>query len=319
MTPRRKSRSDLWLGLTSALAFWASACGPNGFRPVETGVERPLRAVYAASKVEVHAAGEAGTVLFFDGEGVTNTSTDADPGPRVPNYYGIGAGNGRLRVVGDNGLILRKKADNYVYEDSRTNRRFLTFLQATPSVAYAGGEGGYVATSVAGSRWERVDVRAPGSAKITGAFSTGHSALIFTTDQGAIIERDRGGEFTVTTITTMTSTIPLPIFGVWSSSAAEDLYAVALGGRIFKRTAGATEWKQEDSPVGQDLYGITGTGPDRIFAVGARGTIVQWDGTSWNNIPSGTAKDLYAVDASPDGVSVVAVGAGGTMVLFEEE
>ena len=314
---RRRSRLELTGLLVAGLL--AQACGPNGFRPVETGLSQSLRTVYAASKVEIHAAGEAGAILFFDGEGVTNTSTDADPGPRVPNYYGIGAGGGRLRVVGDNGLILRKQGDNYVYENSRSNRRLLTFLQATPGLAYVGGEGGYVARSVGGGGWERVDVRAPGEAKITGAFSTGHSSLVFTTDQGAIIERDRENEFTVTTITTETSTIPLPIFGVWSSSSAQDLYAVALGGRIFKRPAGAVEWERQESPVNQDLYSISGSAPDRIFAVGARGTIVQWDGQSWNNVPSGTAKDLYSVDATSDGATVVAVGAGGAMVLLEEE
>jgi photosystem II stability/assembly factor-like uncharacterized protein len=318
MNPKRR-RNRLELTGLLAASLMAQACGPNGFRPVETGLSQSLRTVYAASKVEVHAAGEAGAILFFDGEGVTNTSTDADPGPRVPNYYGIGAGGGRLRVVGDNGLVLKKQGNNYVYEDSRTNRRLLTFLQATPGLAYVGGEGGYVAQSVGGGRWERVDVNAPGDAKITGAFSTGHSSLIFTTDQGAIIERDRENAFTVTTITTETSTIPLPIFGVWSSSSAQDLYAVALGGRIFRRPAGETEWQRQESPVNQDLYSISGSAPDRIFAVGARGTIVQWDGESWNNVPSGTAKDLYSVHATADGQSVVAVGAGGAMVLLEEE
>jgi photosystem II stability/assembly factor-like uncharacterized protein len=315
MSQKRKSAER-------ALAFglWAlaAACGPGGFAKVESPTQRNLRGVHVSSKAEIYVAGEAGTVLFFDGDVVTDTSTDADPGIRVPSFYGIGAGNGRMRVAGDNGLILKKKNDNYEVERSRTNQRFLTVLQATPSIAYVAGEGGTVLRSTAGGGWEGVDSHASGNSKITSGFSTGHSSLMFTTDKGDLIEQVRG-EFVVESVITETSTTPLPLFGVWSSSSAEDLYAVALGGRILKRSKADGKWSIETSPARSDLYGIFGSAPDRIFAVGARGTVLRFDGTSWNNIASGTSEDLYAIHGSSDGTQIVAVGSNGTMIQLEQD
>jgi hypothetical protein len=60
--------------------------------------------------------------------------------------------------------------------------------------------------------------------------------------------------------------------------------------------------------AGTSLYGIWGSGPNDVFAVG--GTILHYDGTSWSAMASGTSAVLLGVWGSSS-TNVFAVGAGG--------
>jgi hypothetical protein len=51
------------------------------------------------------------------------------------------------------------------------------------------------------------------------------------------------------------------------------------------------------SPVSEDLYGIAGFGPRDVYAVGAAGTILHYDGVAWTQIVSPTTVTLRAVSA----------------------
>ena len=58
-----------------------------------------------------------------------------------------------------------------------------------------------------------------------------------------------------------------------------------------------------------DLYGLWGSSPTSAWAVGAKGTIVQWNGTSWKGSASGTTNLLDAVWGTASGP----IWAAGTM------
>jgi hypothetical protein len=295
----------LWLVLLAG-------CDIGGWRVVETGSSARLRGVYVVSPGETIAAGDRGALLSYDGELVTETSTDADRGPRMPDFYGIVSTRGVVRVAGDRGTVLVKRGEDYVREESNTQQRLLSMIAATPSVLYAAGENGRV-IRYAGGTWERVDINA-GEAKITGAWAISDRSVAFTTDSGQVIDKV-GGDWVSTTVAT--GTIALPLFGAWSSTAGADMVAVGLGGAIYRRAAGGEDFELETSTSG-DLYAIYGTGPDRIWAVGANGMIVEWDGIEWRGVPSGTSQDLYAIHAASDGSWVAVVGDSGTMVVLTE-
>src|SRR6476659_1535743 len=47
-------------------------------------------------------------------------------------------------------------------------------------------------------------------------------------------------------------------------------------------------WSAVNSPTTEGLFGIWGSGPDDVWAVGgsfSKGTIVHWDGSSWSTVP----------------------------------
>ncbi len=75
-------------------------------------------------------------------------------------------------------------------------------------------------------------------------------------------------------------------------------------------------WKQVDAGVSYDFNGIAALDDQHIWAVGAGGKILFFDGTSWTNQVSGVTADLndvYFIDAS----NGYAVGNSGTVLYFD--
>ena len=73
---------------------------------------------------------------------------------------------------------------------------------------------------------------------------------------------------------------------------------------------------QRPSQFGTSLFGIWGTSPSDVWAVGAGGTIAHYDGAGWKLSHSGTYADLNGIWGSST-TDVWAVGTGGTLVHFD--
>jgi parallel beta-helix repeat protein len=63
------------------------------------------------------------------------------------------------------------------------------------------------------------------------------------------------------------------------------------------------------------LYSVEGSGASDVFAVGASGTILHYNNTSWSSQTSGTTNTLYGV-WDYDSSHVFAVGASGTILKY---
>jgi hypothetical protein len=103
--------------------------------------------------------------------------------------------------------------------------------------------------------------------------------------------------------------------GVWASSPS-NVYAV--GGYSILRFDG-TRWKTDLCGCFGPMFGIYGLGPADILAVGDFGTILHWDGTTWENesLPDSlgfpSLRGVWGATAD----SVWAVGLGGALFLKE--
>ncbi len=65
----------------------------------------------------------------------------------------------------------------------------------------------------------------------------------------------------------------------------------------------AAQWELMDSGTRRDLHGITGFDIGTIYAVGATGTILRYDGSAWSPQDSGTTWTLYDIHGTgPDNV-----------------
>src|SRR6185436_15168757 len=80
------------------------------------------------------------------------------------------------------------------------------------------------------------------------------------------------------------------------------------GGTIVRWNGSA--WSSVASGTPNHLYGVWGSGPSDVWAVGDVGTILHWDGSAWWKVPSGTTHDLRGVWGSGPS-DVWAVGAPG--------
>lgn len=266
----------------------------------------------------VWITGDRGTVLFYDGERFTDTSTDTGRDLNIPNFYGIVASEGETAIAGDNGLVLTRRDAEWGYDNSRTGERMLTAFRPAPSMFYAAGERGRVIRRRVGDdTWERVEINAPESAKITGAWANSEQTIALSTNLGQVFEKV-GEEWTRAEINVATSTAVVPLFGVWSSTRGADLVSVGLGGTIYRRAQGEVALVPEDSGTNADLYGVFGSADDRVFAIGSSGTMLRWDGSAWDAVPSASSKNLFAIHGLSDGSVMVAVGDKGTAVILEE-
>ena len=108
---------------------------------------------------------------------------------------------------------------------------------------------------------------------------------------------------------------------VWSVGVLKALSVGLLGIGLLVVTTVAAEagWEtQNPRAATYVLSGVWGVASDDVFAVGSRGTILHYDGSTWSNMRSGTKENLEGVwgTASDD---VFAVGEDGTILHYDGE
>lgn len=91
------------------------------------------------------------------------------------------------------------------------------------------------------------------------------------------------------------------------------------GSDVFAVGAGGTilhyngsGWTAMSSGTANHLYGVWGSSASDVFAVGASGTVLHYDGGSWTTLTPGSINDLYAVWGS-SGNDVFALGSGAIL------
>jgi hypothetical protein len=78
-------------------------------------------------------------------------------------------------------------------------------------------------------------------------------------------------------------------------------------------TGGGPPWVAQGSGTTQGLYGVYGAAPDDVYAVGYNGTILHYDGSTWNAETSGTTDYLSGVWVDATGSRVYAVSQQGNI------
>lgn len=89
-------------------------------------------------------------------------------------------------------------------------------------------------------------------------------------------------------------TSKVPLSGVWGVS---DEFLVIVGDKGLLRrysddlNAGQSSWKADDFGLGltADMKAVHGLSKNLVWAVGAKGTVMIWDGSSWNAFAGGIA------------------------------
>jgi len=79
---------------------------------------------------------------------------------------------------------------------------------------------------------------------------------------------------------------------------------------------GAWSWREDTTGRRADLNGVWGASPSDVFAVGAGGAILHWDGRRWRSQQSGTSEHLTSVWGR-SGSDVFAVGTNGAIVRYD--
>lgn len=103
-----------------------------------------------------------------------------------------------------------------------------------------------------------------------------------------------------------------PLFAVGEVSASNAQFS------IFRFNSGANAWGRESAPSGGggvvNLYGVYVVNARLAYAVGDSGTVLRWDGTSWQVIPT----DASGPTSTERLRSVLAFGPNSVYVVSEE-
>jgi hypothetical protein len=117
------------------------------------------------------------------------------------------------------------------------------------------------------------------------------------------------------------------IFGVWGTGSS-DIWAV--GGVLGNQQFGGAIWHFDGvSWTAEDLSGLFPSGPPtllkvwgrnstEVYAVGAAGVILRYDGAGWSQIPNGTGGTPPLFSVFGDSQKVVAVGGFNAGVILEQ-
>ena len=73
-----------------------------------------------------------------------------------------------------------------------------------------------------------------------------------------------------------------------------------------------TTWSTMTSGTSTNLFGVWGAASDDVYAVGANGVILHFDGTAWRSMSSGTSQALLGIGGTIG--TAFAVGNAGTIV-----
>ncbi len=96
---------------------------------------------------------------------------------------------------------------------------------------------------------------------------------------------------------------------------SNDNYTVAVGDRGTILHFDGSTWKQMPSPTVKNLNGVGGNSRRDVFAVGDDGVILHYDGTAWTQMDSPVSETLMSVSGDDTG-GAFAVGFRPTILYF---
>ncbi|MHB1328755.1 MAG: WD40/YVTN/BNR-like repeat-containing protein [Gemmatimonadales bacterium] len=267
-----------WQVVLSSPILTASAVGPDG---------------------QLYLAGGAGTLLRRTGAGFERV------GPLLRrDLYGITpTASGDLLVVGDSGLALSKRGDEWQVEPTPTRvlLRSVWAHPTDPDAVFAAGDRGTIIQRVGGV-W-RVH-QTPTTAFIRHIWGLNGRDVFAVGDSGVVLRyRGEGWE----RIPTPTALRLRAVVG----TGPRDIVAVGEAG-VAIRFDGQS-WYQVPTPTDIELRAIAAVGPIEYYTTGHDGIMLRFNGSRWTVLPPVTNVFLIGLSVLPTG-TLLSVGPNRTLV-----
>ena len=273
------------------------------WRVVDSGVLFNLNDIWVASANFAVAVGDSGAILTFDG----NRWSQVLPSPVLDQLNGVwGVSTREIYVAGDNGQAL--------FFDGTAWQRL-----TTPNTNDLNGVWGTAADNVwfVGDRetflrWQgSVFETFPSNSNnaIRGVWGRAENLVFAVGDRGRVRRFD-GGQWRAEISRTPNGLRSVTGFG-------SGVLAVGEGGVLVRRPENA--WQLETSRRLNTLENVWGTAPDAMWAVGAFGTVLSWNGGVWQEVDIGiNTSDLIGLHGSAAD-DIWAVGENGTALRYTGE
>ena len=171
--------------------------------------------------------------------------------------------------------------------------------------------------------WHRVMEVAAGEGDVLWSGWATANEVFVVGDEGRILHFDGSADSEGRLWHTMASGTRLPLHAIWGRSR-NALHAVGWMGTVLDfdgqqwhhRRGGVVDpGSQSYAPCAENapLFAITGDDSGRAWAVGDNGTVIAFDGDTWQGQSSPTQANLRGITRTPGG-RLFAVGSGGTVI-----
>ena len=288
--------------------------GVNGLRwsPQTSSVSQGLFGVWGSGPSDVFAVGAGGTILHYDGKSWSSQTIGTQD---LLGVWGSGpadvfaAGSGTVLHYDGSGWSIQLNAPALtitgVWGSGPTDVYSVVGIENTSGCGTILNCG--FVLHYDGRSWTVPPSLPNGTSQILTGVSGSGPADVFAVGNGGTIVHYDG-----TNWSPQTSGTPNNLLGVWGSGPA-DVFAV--GAAAILHNDGKSWTSQTIGPPATQITfsSVWGSGPVDVFAVGAGGTILHYNGATWNLQASGTTQSLTSVWGSGAG-DVFAVGTGGTIL-----
>lgn len=300
----------------------------QGWQPIVSPTRNSLYAIWGTAANNIFAVGDRATILRYDGSKWTQLSLSPTDAAGVSGLYSIwGSGASDVWFVGASGVAIRWDGTKL----TKVNTADKTVLRA---IWGTGPTSVYVASAVAtgiqvqkwnGSSWAVSGPIINTTSQPTAMWGTADNNYFITT-AGSDIWRSDGAMFT-----RVNPSDRYAVNGLWGVGG--EIYAVGdvkftdtvnkdatLRQGIFMRWNGTTFMPIANAPQ-VAMYGIWGSSPTDMIAVGASGTVIRYNGAAFSSSNT-LAEPLTGVNGPITGIrgtgnsDLVAVGDWGTTMRW---
>lgn len=278
-------------------------CNKDGWcwmNPLPQGND--LRAIWGSAANDIWAVGTGGTILHYDGL----AWRPVDSGTNVDLYSICGIDKDDIWVVGARGSVLEYKKGTW--------KSVVTISGYDLWACHIVNNNYVVATDSEGARYKFNGSAWSSDTSTLYSEKAGISALwINQKYEGWLFDlRGRGATLRNEKWAATGASIGFSVFAIagWQDSP---LWAIGSGASMWN----IDKWQATALPKesGQ-LRAIWPLSASAAWAVGTEGTILAWNGTTWNKLPSPSKLDLYGVWGSSEN-DVWAVGQRGTLLRWD--
>lgn len=263
-----------------------------------------LAGIWMASDTDGWTVGEGGFIARWNG--MVWQQVQAPTTESLRAVFGLGEND--VYAVGERGTVLRFDGSDWtsIVEDpaSQLNNTDLNGVWGAASdEMWVVGDGDSI------FRWDGTDwfaVAGTSSQILNGIWGRGANE-IYAFGNGGRVRRYNGNRWSLQTTGTVSA-----LYG--ASAIGEATLVVGEDGTSIRNASG--NFRPEAERRNRAIQAVWGASPDEAWAVGASGSILQWDGSVWSEVERVVTANLVAVTGTAAD-DIWAVGQAGTVLHYD--
>ena len=271
------------------------------WRPFTRGTMPLLNDVWGRAADDVYVAGEAGTVLHFDGAGWEIITTGV-----MPHLWRIWGDASSVSVADQWGQVNTFDGTDWRWVggfDRPGTSAPIDVCQIPGGHLVAAAHGQPLV--MAGDQWARLGPVPVPNTYFEAIWGSSNSVVIAVARRGGIYRWD-GTDWSL-----MTSQTLEDLVSVWGSNRYQ-VFAAGTNGTLLTWDGIGSTWSKLNTRVIHDLSRVWGTSGSNVFIVGNVGTVLKFDGFGFETMSIDTVEPLFGV-WQDDAGTITAVGGNDIM------